>query len=124
MEGGYEALLVNENNLITEGSRTNIFFLKEETLITAPENVILNGITRKHILEICAENKIKVVFACVDADNIKEYEAVFMTGTSPIVLPFCCIDNQIFNVKIQLIERLRKLYLKKAEESINLFRFK
>ena len=64
-EGGYEALLVNENNLITEGSRSNIFFLKGETLVTAPDNVILNGITRKHILEICRENKIKVEFACV-----------------------------------------------------------
>jgi Branched-chain amino acid aminotransferase/4-amino-4-deoxychorismate lyase len=123
LESGYEAILVNENNLITEGSRSNIFFLKGETLITAPDNVILNGITRKHILEICSENKIKVEFACVKVDELKEYDAVFMTGTSPIVLPFYCIDDHFFNVKLPLIERLRKLYLKKADESISLFRF-
>ena len=122
-EGGYEALLVNKNNLITEGSRSNIFFLKGETLITAPDNVILNGITRKHILEICTEKMIKVEFACVKVDELKEYDAVFMTGTSPIVLPFYCIDDHFFNVKLPLIERLRKLYLKKADESISLFRF-
>ena len=122
LESGYEAILVNENNLITEGSRSNIFFLKGETLTTAPDNVILNGITRKHILEICVENKIRVEFACVKADEIKEYDAVFMTGTSPMVLAFYCIDNYFFNVNISLVERLRKLYLEKAEASVNMFR--
>ena len=122
LESGYEAILVNENNLITEGSRSNIFFLKGETLTTAPDNVILNGITRKHILEICVENKIRVEFACVKADEIKEYDAVFMTGTSPMVLAFYCIDNYFFNVNISLVERLRKLYLEKAEASVRMFR--
>jgi branched-chain amino acid aminotransferase len=122
LESGYEAILVNENNLITEGSRSNIFFLKGETLTTAPDNVILNGITRKHILEICVENKIRVEFACVKADEIKEYDAVFMTGTSPMVLAFYCIDNYFFNVNISLVERLRKLYLVKAEASVSMFR--
>lgn len=121
-DSGYEAILVNENNCITEGSRSNIFFLKGETLVTAPENVVLNGITRKHILEICAENKIRVDFSCVNVDEINNYEAVFMTGTSPMVLPFYCIDDKFFNVKFPLIERLRKLYFDRAETSIGLFR--
>jgi branched-chain amino acid aminotransferase len=122
LEGGYEALLVNENNLITEGSRSNIFFVKDETLVTAPDNVILNGITRKYILEICRENQIKVELACVKVEDITEYDAVFMTGTSPMVLPFYCIDDKYFNVKLPLMEMLRQLYMIKAEESIRLFR--
>jgi branched-chain amino acid aminotransferase len=121
-EGGYEALLVNENNLITEGSRSNIFFLKGDTLVTAPDNVILNGITRKHILEICRENHIKVEFTCVNVEDISEYEAVFMTGTSPMVLPFYCIDDKFFNVRLPLLESLRNFYIAKAGESIRLFR--
>ena len=122
LEGGYEALLVNENNLITEGSRSNIFFLKGETLVTAPDNVILNGITRKYILEICRGNQIKVELACVNFKDIPEYDAVFMTWTSPMVLPFYCIDDKSFNVKLPLMERLRQLYMVRAEESIGLFR--
>jgi branched-chain amino acid aminotransferase len=122
VEGGYEALLVNKQNLITEGSRSNIFFLKDETLVTAPDNVILNGITRKHILEICRKNHIKVDMTCVNADEISNYDAVFMTGTSPLVLPFYCIDDKYFNVKLPLMERLRKFYMAKAEESIRHFR--
>lgn len=121
-EGGYEAILVNENNLITEGSRSNIFFLKNDALVTAPDNMILNGITRKHILGICRENKIKVDFSCVNRSDISEYDSVFMTGTSPMVLPFCSIDDVKFNTRLPLMEKLRKLYMQKAKESITLFR--
>lgn len=122
LDGGYEALLVNEKGQITEGSRSNIFFLKKDSLITAPENVILCGITRKHILDICSENNIKVKMGCVKADRLSDYEAVFMTGTSPVVLPFSHIDDKEFNVNIPLISELRRLYIIKAEESIRLFR--
>ncbi len=122
LESAYEALLVNENNFITEGSRSNIFFIKQNTLVTAPDNVILNGITRKHILEICKEENILVDFTCVNVKDISAYEAVFMTGTSPAVLPFYCIDDILFNVKIPLISKLRQLYLKRAEDSIRIFR--
>ena len=122
LEVGYEALLVNDENLITEGSRSNIFFLKDETLVTAPDNIILNGITRKHILDICRQNQIRVELRCVNVNDISEYDSVFMTGTSPMVLPFYCIDDKFFNVNLPLMERLRKLYMIKAEESIRLFR--
>ena len=122
LEGGYEALLVNENNLITEGSRSNIFFLRGDTLVTAPDGVILNGITRKHILDICRERDIKFEFDCVNYNDISVFDAVFMTGTSPTVLPFYCIDDKFFNVKQSLIGMLRKLYVVKAEKSIIDFR--
>ena len=122
LEGSYEALLVNDNDLITEGSRTNIFFLRDDTLFTAPDNIVLNGITRKHILEICKENNINVKLTAVNINDIKEYDAVFMTGTSPIVLPFCNIGDFSFNVGVPLIPELRHHYLERAEESM--LRFK
>ncbi len=121
LEGGYEALLVNEKGEITEGSRSNIFFLKNNALITAPDDTVLGGITRKHILDICTGQDIPVRMACVKASAISDYDAVFMTGTSPVVLPFCCIDDKIFKVRAPLIDKLRELYLIKAEESISGF---
>jgi branched-chain amino acid aminotransferase len=122
LEGAYEAILVNENNQITEGSRSNIFFTKGDNLVTAPDNVILNGITRKHLLKICNELGIKVEFKCILADHINEYDASFMTGTSPMLLPFYCIGNVFLNPKLPLIENLRKMYVKKAEASMAFFR--
>jgi branched-chain amino acid aminotransferase len=122
LEGAYEALLVNDNDQITEGSRSNIFFLRNDTLVTAPDDMILNGITRKYILEICRENDINVRLTCVKAERLTDYEAIFMTGTSPMVLPFCYIDDKPFNVRIPLLGKLRNLYILKAEESIKKFR--
>jgi branched-chain amino acid aminotransferase len=121
-EEAYEALLVNENNLITEGSRSNIFFLKNKTLVTAPDNLILSGITRKYILDICRENSITIELTCVKVNEHSEYDAVFMTGTSPMVLPFFCINDKLFNARQPLIENLRRLYILKAEESVKLFK--
>jgi branched-chain amino acid aminotransferase len=122
LDGAYEALLVNGAGMITEGSRTNIFFIKKDHLVTAPDGLILNGITRKHVIEICKEDKIKVKFDWVSTEKIYDYDSVFMTGTSPIVLPFNCIDNIRFKVDVPIIKRLRDLYLLKAEESILKFR--
>jgi len=121
LDGGYEALLVNERGQITEGSRSNIFFYKKGVLYTAPDNVILCGITRKHILDICYGNNIRVKLSCVRADHLTDYEAAFMTGTSPIVLPFSQIDDKVFNVDLPLIAELRRLYIVRAEESIRRF---
>lgn len=121
-EGAYEAILVNDHNQITEGSRSNIFFLKDETLTTAPDNVILNGITRKYILEICREENITVILACVKVEEMEKYDAVFMTGTSPMVLPFSSIGEKLFNVKFPVTGLLRKLYIEKANESTRSFR--
>jgi branched-subunit amino acid aminotransferase/4-amino-4-deoxychorismate lyase len=56
------------------------------------------------------------------SDRITDYESVFMTGTSPMVLPFRCIDDKNFKVRVPLIEKLRKLYMLRAEESKNSFR--
>ena len=84
--------------------------------------MILNGITRKHILEICSNQKIVVKMKCVSVSEIKEYDSVFMTGTSPMVLPFYCVDGNYFNVSHPLIEKLRKLYIINADESLRHFR--
>jgi branched-chain amino acid aminotransferase len=121
-EGGYEALLVNEDNLITEGSRSNIFFIKGETLVTAPDNMILSGITRKHVLDICSENGINVEMRCVRTDEIGGFDAVFMSGTSPMVLLFNSIGNIHFNVNVPLVKRIRELYMARVEESLKKFR--
>jgi branched-chain amino acid aminotransferase len=122
LDGGYEALLVNESGQVTEGSRSNIFFLKNDYLVTAPDDMILCGITRKHILDICAENNIRIRLECVKVERLSDYDAAFMTGTSPQVLPFSCIDDRKFNVRVSLIEKLRALYIVKAEQSIVQFR--
>jgi branched-chain amino acid aminotransferase len=112
---------VNRDNCITEGSRTNIFFIRENRLFTAPDKLILSGITRKHILELCRENNIEVRYECVKANETDQYESAFMTGTSPVVLPFSSINDVKYRVDHPFIGMLRELYLTKAEESMKIF---
>ncbi len=115
-ENAYEALLVNNDNLITEGSKSNVFFIKSGVLITAPDDMILKGVTRKHILDICRNENIKIEFRCADADDMRSYDAVFMTGTSPAVLSYCCINNIHFPSDLPLFGKLRKEYMTRVEK--------
>lgn len=122
LEGAYEAILVNDHDQITEGSRSNIFFLKHDRLVTAPDKYVLNGITRKYILDICNDQHIPVDLKCVTVKDLSDYDAVFMTGTSPVVLPFSYIDTRQYKVNLDILARLRNLYLLKAEDSVRQFR--
>jgi branched-chain amino acid aminotransferase len=121
VEKGYEALLVNRNGFITEGSRSNIFFISGNRLVTAPDDSVLGGITRKYLIEICCETGIPLEYRCINVSEISDFESVVMTGTSPVVLPLRSVDDILFNVSHPLIAHLRNLYLKKAEESMTRF---
>ena len=122
MENAYEAILINKDGLITEGSRSNIFFIKDDMVYTAPDKFVLNGITRKHILEICREKGISVNYTLIPAAHLSNYECVFMTGTSPGVLPFYCINSKSFTPEHNIITELQKSYQKRVEESIQQFK--
>jgi branched-chain amino acid aminotransferase len=122
LDNAYEALLVNNSGEITEGSRSNVFFIRKGELFTAPDDLVLSGITRKHILGICREQNIGVSLKCVHENELQGFDSVFMTGTSPVVLPFHSIDDKIFDVKQPLIKKLRELYLHRADKSIIEFR--
>jgi len=56
----YEALLVTSSGYVTEGSRSNVFFIDSDKVITAPESMVLKGITRQIILDLCRKNGIHV----------------------------------------------------------------
>ncbi len=115
----YESLLVNNEGLITEGSRSNVFFVdKNNILFTAPDHMVLSGITRKYIIEICRHEGIEIHFEPVRASAISKYQNVFLTGTSPMVLPVESIGDERFRIKNPIVTRLREAYSEKAEESI------
>lgn len=92
--GVYEALLLNQKTEITEGSRSNVFFIDDTNrLITPPEKNILPGITRKYVLQICREENIPIEERTVSIRELGRLKACFISGTSPKVLPVWQIDN-------------------------------
>lgn len=94
--GAYEALLVNSRDEITEGSRSNLFFVRGEDILTAPKGNVLIGITRVCVLELCERLGIRVLETPVVTSMLKELDGVFMTGTSPKILPISTIDGLHF----------------------------
>ena len=91
--GAYEALLVNENGYITEGSRSNIFFLVEEQLFTPPSQSVLLGVTRHHVLNLCREMALPVQKKLLHRDELPGLDGAFITGTTIDILPVGSIDD-------------------------------
>lgn len=93
----YEALLLDRNGCLTEGSRSNLFIIKDDTIYTAPLNNVLPGITRGCILEICAQLACKVIETNIREDILADMDALFLTGTSPNVLPIKSVNQLNFD---------------------------
>jgi branched-chain amino acid aminotransferase len=106
----FEALLVNKEKNITEGSRSNFFLIRNNELFTAPTNEILEGITRKTLLRLCSQNHILFHEKSIKTDELPQFEAAFITGTSPKILPVCSIDKLNFNPQHPMLHHLMKLY--------------
>lgn len=106
----YEALLVNEKDEITEGSRSNLFFIRNNTVITAPSRDVLLGITRQRVISLCIKNNIKVEEEIIKSNFVNTYDACFISGTSPRILPICKIDNNIYNTDNVILRKIIELY--------------
>jgi len=106
----YETLLVNSDGYITEGSRSNIFFIKDEKLFSAPEEWILPGITRKKVLELCKSQNIEVQHRKIHHTELNLYDAAFITGTSPGVLQIQQIEDFSFKVNHPVYQNILKQY--------------
>lgn len=117
--GFYEALMVNSNGKITEGSRSNVFFIKDETIVTSPEPEVLQGITRAKVLEIIKSKDWDLKRELVDAENVSSYEAVFITGTSPGVLGVRSIDNVEYDVENPIMREIEKSYEEVVQKYLN-----
>jgi len=93
----YEAILVDRDGNITEGSKSNIFMVKENEVLTAPLEAVLPGITRQTIIDLCSELGIKVSETKVNFNSIKDVDGLFISGTSPKVLPINKVDKMNFS---------------------------
>jgi branched-chain amino acid aminotransferase len=106
----FEVLLVDSNGNITEGSRSNVFFVRGNTLYSAPGAKILKGITWLKIMQLCKKEEIRVIETAVHVNNLDQYEAGFLTGTSPKVLPISAVEQFVFKTDHPLLIRLQNLY--------------
>ncbi|MBI5074176.1 MAG: branched-chain amino acid transaminase [Nitrospirae bacterium] len=93
--GGFdEALLLDPEGYVSEGSGENIFIVRDGQIKTTPLTTILEGITRDSIMRIARDNKIPVVEERFTRDEIYIADEAFFTGTAAEVTPIREIDNR------------------------------
>ncbi len=102
----YDALLVDREGRITEGTRTNFFCIKRRTLLSPNEKDILPGITRKAVLKVAAENGYEILQKDIRPADLGEYDGAFLTSTSSKILPVRAIDGFQFDGQPEALREL------------------
>ena len=88
----FEVLLVDDCR-ITEGSKSNAFFVIGKRIYTAPGDYVLKGITRQYVLDVSKNLGYELIETLIGLDTLNKVDAAFITGTSINVLPIAQIDD-------------------------------
>jgi len=109
-ENIFEILLVNHDGFVTEGSRSNVFFISKAKVVTPPLNMVLPGITRKLLIDLMNDQQIDFEEQMIQLSHLNMFDAAFVTGTSPKVLPIAQIDAFRFSPNHEILLRMMALY--------------
>ncbi|MHB9040335.1 MAG: D-amino-acid transaminase [Melioribacteraceae bacterium] len=91
---GFSEIIFHRNGTITEGTHTNVCFIKGDLLITPPlNNFILAGITRKVVLSLCHKLGIAFEEKTISISELKDFDEIFLLGTTVEVTPVTEIDG-------------------------------
>lgn len=114
----FEVLLMNNKEMITEGSRSNVFFIKNNVVLTPPQKDVLNGITRRNIIKICKEHQIEILEKSIHYTDIQHMDTMCLSGTSLKILPVNSLGTCHFDVKNEILRKLMRLYDEAIEDYI------
>jgi branched-chain amino acid aminotransferase len=89
-----EALLLDTEGFVSEGSSENIFIVREGVLYTPEITSALDGITRATVMQLAADLGIKVVEKRITRDEVYIADEAFFTGTAAEVTPICELDGR------------------------------
>ena len=93
--GAQDALMLNVDGFVTEGTTNNFFYIKAGRLITAPLSVgILAGITRDFIFEICQQNKIPIEERLFTVENLLNADEMFMSSSTKEIVPITKLNRK------------------------------
>lgn len=117
--GFYEVFLIDRDGNVNEGGTSNIFFVKNDEIFTAPDEKVLKGITRMRVIESCKEAGRNVIETPVHVDRVFEADGVFISGTSPKVMPVTFIEDKRFDsANHPIINEIRLAFDYKIEKYI------
>jgi len=123
---GYdESLVLDRNGHVVEGSAENIFLVIDGSLVTPPvTDNILEGVTRKTVLEIARDEGISVVERSVDRTELYKADDIFLTGTGAKVSPVVEVDRiKVGNGAVgPLSKRIQEIYFAAVKGTVPHYR--
>ena len=94
-KGADEALMMDVNGFISEGSGENIFIVKDGVIITPTTKHCLNGITRQSVIQIARDLNYEIVEKDIQYDELVLADEAFFTGTAVEITPIREVDEKI-----------------------------
>ena len=107
-----EALILDVDDNVNEGSGENFFMIANNTIHTPKDATVLNGITRQTVMKIARDLNYNVEETNISVDDVKSSNEAFFTGTAAEVTPIIQVDN----VKIndgkpgEITKKIQKIY--------------
>ena len=116
-EAGCDEAVFHRGDIVTEASHSNVHIIKDGVFKTHPtDNYILPGISRKHIIEICKNNNIKVDETAFTVKEMMEADEVLVTSSSKLIVPACEIDGiKVGGKAPNIVKLLQDEYYKKVD---------
>lgn len=93
-DGYQEALLLDVDGFVAEGSGENVFIVRKGKLYTPDLTSALEGITRDTIIQLAEERGLKIIEKRITRDEIYGADEAFFTGTAAEVTPIRELDNR------------------------------
>ena len=110
--GADEALLLDPEGYVAEGSGENIFIIKDGVIYTPEVTACLNGITRNTVLTLAREHNLEIVEKRITRDEVYIADEAFFTGTAAEVTPIRELDGRQIGAgrRGPITETLQKAY--------------
>ncbi|RDI44332.1 D-amino-acid transaminase [Falsibacillus pallidus] len=118
----YEAIQ-HRGEIVTEGSSSNVFIVKDGTVMTHPAtNLILNGITRQVIQKVCAENAVPFVEKEFTVEQLLAADEVFLGSTTSEVMPIIQVDKTVIGEGVpgSMTRKLQELFSQHIQKECTL----
>lgn len=94
-QGADDAILVSREGLVTEGSASNVFVIKNGVLMTPPNgHKILPGITRMVIEKLAEQHNMPLIETDLSAEDLKNADELWLTSSTKEALPITYLDGQ------------------------------
>jgi branched-chain amino acid aminotransferase len=117
LEAGFEeALMLDADGYVAEGSGENFFIVKDGKLYSPFLDSCLDGITRKTIIDLALELKIPFQEKKITVEDVFDADESFFSGTAAEVVPINSLDNQKIGTGLRgpVTEKLQKTYFEQV----------